>query len=249
MDSTVNIESNHVNIKSFVDERIKTFELVLSELEAISKKSKDYFVKTLTKDNRIDNALLENYQFESHGFAWFETYRIGLRETFNWLIRLKDSNKAAEIDYNILLYSFAEYVSQMRDGIMISQTEMVRLSDIGITRDDFKFADEPNVNELISFGLSNELKKDIVNSLENGIFPNLGLNDETLEMIQDQFRKFTEEEIIPYANEWHLKDDLIPDQTLEKMAELGVFSIAIPENYGGLGMGKDRYVCCYRRTF
>ena len=171
MDSTVNIESNHINIKSFVDERIKTFELVLSELEAMSKKSKDYFVKTLTKDNRIDNALLENYQFESHGFAWFETYRIGLRETFNWLIRLKDSNKAAEIDYNILLYSFAEYVSQMRDGIMISQTEMVRLSDIGITRDDFKFADEPNVNELISFGLSNELKKDIVNSLENGIFP------------------------------------------------------------------------------
>ena len=238
MDSTVNIESNHVNIKSFVDERISTFELVLSELEALSKKSKDYFVKTLTKDNRIDNALLENYQFESHGFAWFETYRIGLRETFNWLIRLKDSNKAAEIDYDILLYSFAEYVSQMRDGIMISQTEMVRLSDIGITRDDFKFADEPNVSELISFGLSNELKKDIVNSLENGIFPNLGLNDETLEMIQDQFRKFTEEEIIPYANEWHLKDDLIPDQTLEKMAELGVFSIAIPENYGGLGMGK-----------
>ena len=238
MDSTVNIESNHVNIKSFVDERIKSFELILSELEAVSKKSKDYFAKTLTKNNRIDNALLENYQFESHGLAWFETYRIGLRETFNWFTRLKDSNKSAEIDYNILLYSFAEYVSQMRDGIMISQTEMVRLSDIGITKDDFKFADEPNVNELISFGLSNELKKDIVNSLENGIFPNLGLNDETLEMIQDQFRKFTEEEIIPYANEWHLKDDLIPDQTLEKMAELGVFSIAIPENYGGLGMGK-----------
>ena len=88
MDSTVNIESNHANIKSFVDERIKTFELVLRELEAISKKSKDYFVKTLSKDDRIDNVLLESHQFESHGFAWFETYRIGLRETFNWLIRL-----------------------------------------------------------------------------------------------------------------------------------------------------------------
>jgi (2S)-methylsuccinyl-CoA dehydrogenase len=57
-------------------------------------------------------------------------------------------------------------------------------------------------------------------------------------MIQDQFRKFAEEEIIPHANEWHLKDDLIPDETLNKMTELGVFSIAIPENYGGLGMGK-----------
>ena len=145
----------------------------LSDIKLIpnneKKKSKNYFVKTLTKDNRIDNTLLENYQFESHGFAWFETYRIGLRETLNWLIRLKDSNKAAEIDYNILLYSFAEYVSQMRDGIMISQTEMVRLSDIGITRDDFKFADEPGVKELISFGLSNELKKDIVNSLQESL--------------------------------------------------------------------------------
>ena len=30
-------------------------------------------------------------------------------------------------------------------------------------------------------------------------------------MIQDQFRKFTEEEIIPHANEWHLKDDLVVD--------------------------------------
>ena len=57
-------------------------------------------------------------------------------------------------------------------------------------------------------------------------------------MIQDQFKKFTEEEILPHANEWHLKDALIPDDVLKKMAELGVFSIAIPESYGGLGMGK-----------
>ena len=41
----------------------------------------------------------------------------------------------------------------------------------------------------------------------------------------------------------HIRDDLIPDQTLEKMAEFGVFSIAIPENYGGLGMGKVAIVC------
>ena len=38
-----------------------------------------------------------------------------------------------------------------------------------------------------------------INSIENGIFPNLGLNDDTLDMIQDQFKKFTDEEIIPYA--------------------------------------------------
>ena len=48
MDSTANIESNSINIKSFVTEKIQIFELVLNELETISKKSKDYFVKVLT---------------------------------------------------------------------------------------------------------------------------------------------------------------------------------------------------------
>ena len=78
----------------------------------------------------------------------------------------------------------------------------------------------------------------INDAIDNGIFPDLGLNDDTLNMIQDQFKKFTDEEIVPHANEWHLKDDLIPDNVLKKMADLGVFSIAIPEDYGGLGMGK-----------
>ena len=68
--------------------------------------------------------------------------------------------------------------------------------------------------------MSENVKSEIVNSLENGIFPDLGLNDETLEMIQDQFKKFTDEEIVPNANEWHLKDDLIPDEILKKMSEL-----------------------------
>ncbi len=238
MDSTANIENNSLNFRAYVVDNMQAFDTILTNLEKASTKSKAYFVKTLIKDNKVDNNLLETYQFESHGFAWFETYRIGLRETFNWFKRLKETDKASQIDYSILLYSFSEYILQMSNGIMVSQTEMVRPSDIGLDSSDFEFINDTEIRELISLGGSNSLKKEIVDSLENGIFPSLGLNDETLEMIQDQFRKFTEEEIIPQANEWHIRDDLIPDQTLEKMAELGVFSIAIPENYGGLGMGK-----------
>ncbi len=121
---------------------------------------------------------------------------------------------------------------------MMSQTEIVRPESLGISSQSFSFCDSPEIAGLIKLGLSETVKAEIVESLENGIFPNLGLNDETLEMIQDQFKKFTDEEIVPNANEWHLKDDLIPDEVLKKMSELGVFSIAIPENYGGLGMGK-----------
>ena len=162
---------------------------------------------------------------------------------------MKRIKKNTKLDKDILLFSFAEYVSQMRSGIMMSQTEIVRPDFLGISSQSFSFCDSPDIAELIKLGLSETIKAEIVESLENGFFPNLGLNDETLEMIQDQFKKFTDEEIVPNANEWHLKDDLIPDDVLKKMSELGVFSIAIPENYGGLGMGKGCNVRCYGGAF
>jgi len=59
-----------------------------------------------------------------------------------------------------------------------------------------------------------------------------------LDMVRDQFHRFTEEQVLPNAHEWHLKDEFIPMSIIEQMAELGVFGLAIPEENGGLGMGK-----------
>jgi (2S)-methylsuccinyl-CoA dehydrogenase len=42
----------------------------------------------------------------------------------------------------------------------------------------------------------------------------------------------------PYAHEWHLKDELIPDAVVKQMGEMGVFGLTIPEEFGGLGLGK-----------
>ena len=133
------------------------------------------------------------------------------------------NNEAKEIDASITLFAFAEYLTQISNGIMMSQSEMVRPKDLGLEQNDFLFMQEESVKDIIDLGLSDMVKKTIVDSLDKDIHANLGLNDETLEMIQDQFKKFTEEEILPHANEWHLKDDLIPDETLKKMAELRSF--------------------------
>ena len=238
MDSSVNINSEILNFKQYISSNKDVFTKILKELEGVSEKTKDFLKSTLTKNDRIDNQLLELNQFQTHGFAWFETYRIGLRETYNWYSRLSQENKDSEIDASITIFAFAEYLTQMGNGIMMSQSEIIRPHDLGLNDNDFNFLKDNEIKDMIEIGLSDKIKKVIVDSLDKDMFANLGLNDETLEMIQDQFKKFTEEEILPYANEWHLKDDLIPDETLKKMAELGVFSIAIPENYGGLGMGK-----------
>ena len=238
MDSSVNINSDIISFKKYLLSNTLTLKEILEKLETLSSKSRESFKSALTKDNRIDNQLLELNQSKTHGFAWFDTYRIGLRETLNWFVRLNDNDKSSEIDAAVTLFAFAEYLTQMRNGIMMSQSEMVRPSDLHLDETDFEFMNDESVKDIIDIGLSDKIKTVIVDSLDKDIHPSLGLNDETLDMIQDQFKKFTEEEILPHANEWHLKDALIPDDVLKKMAELGVFSIAIPENYGGLGMGK-----------
>ena len=238
MDSSLEINNKLPDSKEYVDQNATAFERILSELESISKVAKENLSRNVFNNGKVDNELLEKFQHEAHGFAWFETYRFSLRETLSWFNKLKEQNKNSELESSILVYAFSEYLNQMRHGIMISQSEVIRPSTLGLDDSIFSFCDATDVKELISYGTSDSVKQTMINSIENGIFPNLGLNDDTLDMIQDQFKKFTDEEIIPHANEWHLKDDLIPDQVLSKMAELGVFSIAIPESYGGLGMGK-----------
>ena len=87
------------------------------------------------------------------------------------------------------------YLIQMKNGIMMSQSEIVRPSELHLDDADFEFMNNDSVKDILDIGLSDKIKTVIVESLDKDIYPSLGLNDETLDMIQDQFKKFTEEEV------------------------------------------------------
>ena len=69
-------------------------------------------------------------------------------------------------------------------------------------------------------------------------FGDTGLDD-TLNEMRTQMRRFAEAEVLPYAQEWHLKNTYIPSEVLHKLGELGVFALTLPEEFGGLGLGKE----------
>ncbi len=52
-------------------------------------------------------------------------------------------------------------------------------------------------------------------------------------------RRFCLDEVYPHAHEWHLKNEYIPLEVIEKLAELGVFGLALPEEFGGMALGKE----------
>jgi len=59
-------------------------------------------------------------------------------------------------------------------------------------------------------------------------------------MIQSMAREYAEKNILPVAQQIE-RENKIPDEILEGLAELGLFGIAYPEEYGGAGGGYEGY--------
>ncbi|MEY4653039.1 MAG: hypothetical protein RI884_1620 [Pseudomonadota bacterium] len=54
-------------------------------------------------------------------------------------------------------------------------------------------------------------------------------------LAQDAFRRFSEEVVAPQAEAIHRHDLTVPETLLQPLREMGVFGLAIPEQYGGSG--------------
>ncbi len=184
---------------------------------------------------RTDPAALERDQFAAHGFAWTATYVAGLREMLGWARRLEAADSLTELDRLILQAAFGEYLAQLAGGIAVSQGEVVRPADLGL---DGMALRVPAVERVAAEGNSNATRMEIAALLAEGQRPSDGLEDESLALVRDQFRRFADERIVGPAHGWHSRDELIPMAVVEDMADMGVFGLTVPEEWGGLGMGK-----------
>ncbi|MFV0491975.1 MAG: acyl-CoA dehydrogenase family protein [Pseudorhodobacter sp.] len=212
----------------------------LPEVEALLEKARNVLRSMVTVEGRVSPAAMERHQFAAHGLSWLATYVEALRQLQSWAERLQETGHFGEMESLILRIGFGEYLSQILGGIPMSQGEIVRLSDLGLNWVPGKAA-----AQLIAEGNNPKTRMQLVALMRDNhgraTFGATGL-DEELEMIRDQFRRFADEEVIPHAHEWHLKDELIPLDIIEKLAEMGVFGLTIPENLGGFGLSKASMV-------
>jgi (2S)-methylsuccinyl-CoA dehydrogenase len=195
----------------------------------------------VTKDGKLSNELIEVEQHAAHGLSWFATYVQGLRELLAYADRLQAEGAYGEVENLLTRIAFAEYLAQVFGGIPMSQGEFVRLSDFGLSPADVAAAHIPQVDSLIASGLTSANRARLAELIDhNGAAETIGATglDETLEAIRSEMRKFAGDNVTPHAHEWHLKNDYIPLEVISGLAELGVFGLTIPEEYGGSGLGK-----------
>ena len=192
-------------------------------------------------EGRISNALMEAEQHACHGLAWLATYAETVRELAAYGERLSADGRYGEVEELLVAIGAGEYLAQIFGGMPMSQGEIVRLPALGLTPQQIAARQNAAVTTLIAQGNTPAHRARLVDLMRHSqgaaTTGDPGL-DETLEAIREEMRKFAASEVLPHAHEWHLKNDYIPLSVIDKLAELGVFGLTLPEEHGGLGLSK-----------
>lgn len=224
-----------------LDDLLALTDAAIAPTQGVLDKALAHMREKVIVDGRVSGGAVEANQYAAHGLAWLATYVEALRQMQNWAKGLTENGKFGEVEQLIQQIAFGEYLSQMRGGIQMNQGEMIRLSDLGLTQADIAALDTPQVMTLVQFGNSQAARTRLVELMQERsaeiTVGHSGLDDE-LEMIREQFRRFSVDKVEPHAHEWHLKDELIPMEIIQELAEMGVFGLTIPEEYGGFGLSK-----------
>src|SRR6201987_2096436 len=192
-------------------------------------------------DGRVVSRRFDSEQRATHGLAWLATYVEAIRQLAHYAERLADGGGFGEIEELLARIGAGEYLAQVLGGIAMSQSEIVRLSDLGLGAAAVAARVNPAVEHLIATGNTPARRARLMELMRERHDATVGACglDETLDSIREEMRKFAEDRVAPFAQAWHLRNEYIPLDVIAQMADLGVFSLTIPEDYEGMGLGKE----------
>jgi len=192
-------------------------------------------------DGRAVSRMLDREQRAAHGLAWLATYVEALRQLAAYASRARAGGRLGETEELIVRIGVAEYFAQILGGIPMSQGEIVRLADLGLGAAKIAARVPPAFAEAVAAGNSAPNRARLVELMRAQHAATVGdcVLDDTLDQIRDEMRRFADSEIVPQAHQWHRTNSYIPLETIAHMGELGVFGLTLPEEHGGMGLGKE----------
>jgi (2S)-methylsuccinyl-CoA dehydrogenase len=192
-------------------------------------------------EGHVVGRLVDREQRATHGLAWFATYVEAVRQLAAYAARIAGDDTLGEVEDLIVRIGLGEYLAQVLGGIPMSQGEVARLSDLGLSPAQVAARVNPVAENLAANGNSAERRARLIELMRTGHGATIGLCglEETLESIREEMRKFADSEVIGHAQGWHRTNSYIPLDVIAQMSELGVFGLTIPEEFGGMGLGKE----------
>ena len=218
-----------------------TLHQAVQAAEALLADAQRAVAQRVTNDGRAIARTFDREQRATHGLAWLATYVEALRQLAAYAERLAADGNFGEVEQLLVHIGAGEYLAQILGGIPMSQNEIVRLADLGLAPSAVASRVTPAVERLIAAGNTAPRRArlaELMRQRPEATVGTCGL-DETLDSIREEMRKFADGQVVPHAQQWHLRNHYIPLDVIAQMSELGVFSLTIPEDYGGMGLGKE----------
>ncbi len=206
--------------------------------QAFTAAARAHTAEVVAPNGPIDGAAADREQRLVHGLAWIATLTEAVTQAASRGARLAAAGRLGDGESLAIRIGIGEYLAQLVHGIPMSQNELVRPSEIGLDAAADRLRRDSACAWFLANGNTAGTRRELVAHLAGDGAIDEGLDDETLDMVREQFRRFAAERVAPVAHRLHLEDRLIPDALVAEMGELGVFGVCIAEEHGGLGMGK-----------
>ena len=192
-------------------------------------------------EGRVEASLFDRQQRATHGLAWFATYVEAVRQLAAYAARMAKGGTLGEVEELLIRIGLGEYVAQIVGGIPMSQGEVVRPSDLGLSPSQVAARIDRVGEGLVAGGNTAERRARLIELMRTSHRATAGACglDQTLESIREEMRKFADSEVVGNAQGWHRTNSYIPLDIIGQMSELGVFGLTIPEQFGGMGLGKE----------
>ena len=102
-------------------------------VEALFEDARRAVANRVTIEGRPVSRILDREQRATHGLAWLATYVEAIRQLEAYSLRLAAAGSFGEIEELLVRIGIGEYLAQVIGGIPMSQGEIVRLSDLGLS--------------------------------------------------------------------------------------------------------------------
>jgi (2S)-methylsuccinyl-CoA dehydrogenase len=222
-------------------ELITALREAVAAVEALFADARRVVAARVTVGGRAMPRVFDREQRATHGLAWLATYVEAIRQLTSYALRLTETGNFGEVEELLVRIGAGEFLAQVLGGIPMSQGEIVRLADLGLDAAAVAARVTPAVEHLIASGNTAPRRARLVELMRDRRDATVGACglEDTLDSIREEMRKFADGQVAPHAQEWHLRNEYIPLDIIAQMSELGVFSLTIPEDYGGMGLGKE----------
>lgn len=174
---------------------------------------------------------IDDHQVITERVAYAATEAVAAHQMLAELDAWSAEGKATPMREKIAIAAVGELMSTLRERLSMAADDL-EIGDAAVEK-----AFPADVRAALRRTTAEALLREIGSAAAESGGRNDWVLDEMHEQVRDQVREFAAQEVAPHAEHIHRTDATIPEQFIEKMAELGFFGLSIPEEYGGVEMG------------